>query len=72
MLQLAIAHDFLDLCRQQLLALFFAHFDHLIAENAHVHLGLKFSIATCIISDQSERFYQVFQGVLLLVAACDQ
>ena len=61
MLQLAIANDLFDLRWQQLLALLFAHLNHLVAEHDHAHLRLQFAVSTgtAIVSDQSERLDQV-------------
>ena len=73
-LQLAVTYDLLDLCRQQLLALLLAHFDHLVAEDAHVHLCLQLTVSACtaVVSDESECVDQVFECVLLLVAPRDK
>ena len=73
-LQLAITHDLLNLRRQQLFALLLAHFDHLVAEDAHVHLCLQLAVSACtaVICDESECVDQIFKRVLLLVAPRDE
>ena len=72
-IQLAVADNFFNLRRQELLALLFSHLDHLIAEHTHIHLCLQFTVATgSIICDQAERFDQILQRVLLLVSTGDQ
>ena len=74
MLQLAVADDLLDLRRQQLLALLLAHLDHLVAEDAHVHLSLQLAVpaGASVIGYESQRVDQILERVLLLVAARDE